>query len=52
MCIAECPRKNIRMSKLFNSNGHNYAEIISLDKCTHCALCCLMCPDVAIEISD
>ena len=38
------------MSELLNSGGHAYAEIIDLSECTACALCCQMCPEVAIQI--
>ncbi len=38
------------MSELFNSAGQHYAEIIDTDECTGCALCCQMCPDIAIRI--
>lgn len=48
--MAECPKGNIRMSQLLNNGGHSYAEIIDTDDCTGCALCCQMCPEVAIEI--
>jgi len=38
------------MSELLNSGGRTYAEIIDLSECTACALCCQMCPEVAIQI--
>ena len=38
------------MSELLNSGGHTYAEIIDLSECNRCALCCQMCPDLAIRI--
>ena len=38
------------MSELLNSGGHAYAEIIDLSDCNRCALCCQMCPDLAIRI--
>ena len=38
------------MSEILNSGGHTYAEIIDLSECNHCALCCQMCPDLAIRI--
>ncbi len=38
------------MSELLNSSGHACAEIIDLSECTACALCCQMCPEVAIQI--
>ncbi len=48
--MSECPRGNIRISELLNSGGHAYAEIVDLGECTACALCCQMCPEVAIQI--
>ncbi len=48
--MSECPRGNIRMSELLNSSGNTHAEIIDLSECTACALCCQMCPDLAIRI--
>ncbi len=51
LCVAECPRGNIRMSELLNEAGQSYAEIVNVDDCTGCALCCQMCPDLAISIS-
>ena len=38
------------MSELLNSSGHTYAEIIDLSNCNRCALCCQICPDLAIQI--
>ena len=52
LCVAECPRGNIRMSEIFNKSGHSFAEILDLNDCTGCALCCQMCPDMAIQIED
>ena len=51
LCVAVCPRANIRMSELFNEAGRHYAEIIDEADCTGCALCCQMCPDLAIQIN-
>jgi len=50
LCVSECPRGNIRMSELLNSGGQTYAEIIDLNECNCCALCCQIRPDLAIEI--
>jgi Pyruvate/2-oxoacid:ferredoxin oxidoreductase delta subunit len=40
------------MSDEANMQGHFYAEVVDTDDCTGCALCCQMCPDMAIEIKD
>jgi Fe-S-cluster-containing hydrogenase component 2 len=38
------------MSEIFNKSGNSFAEITDIENCTGCALCCQMCPDMAIEI--
>ena len=52
LCVAECPRGNIRMSEILNKTGSVYAEVIDEGNCNGCALCCQMCPDMAIEIRE
>lgn len=52
LCIAACPRNNIRMSDDLNEAGHPYAVIVDPANCTFCAMCGRMCPDLAIEIDD
>ncbi|OGF51432.1 MAG: hypothetical protein A2044_00150 [Candidatus Firestonebacteria bacterium GWA2_43_8] len=50
-CILYCNKKNLSLSKNFNTKGYVYAEFDDKDgKCNSCALCALMCPDAAIEV--
>ncbi len=51
LCAAACPLKIIALSKdRLNAKGFHPAEITAPEKCTKCASCAIMCPDVAIEI--
>jgi 2-oxoglutarate ferredoxin oxidoreductase subunit delta len=34
----------------FNSTGFFPATIVNMYKCTGCALCAVVCPEVAIEV--
>lgn len=52
LCVLVCPHDNIRISKELNDKGHTFAVLVDPEKCTHCALCGRMCPDMAIEIED
>ena len=52
LCVLVCPHGNIRMSTELNETGHPYAVLVDPAKCTYCALCGRMCPDMAIEIDD
>ena len=38
------------MAKHINSMGFHPATVVEQDKCTGCAFCARMCPDVAIEV--
>jgi 2-oxoglutarate ferredoxin oxidoreductase subunit delta len=49
-CIAFCPRQILVMSHDFNSRGVHFASVVDEEKCTGCAICGLVCPDVAIEV--
>ena len=52
LCILVCPHENIRMANDLNEKGHPYAVLVDPEKCSYCAMCGRMCPDVAIEIDD
>ncbi len=56
LCISFCPENLITISDELNQKGYYPAEFIEKDgkegdiKCTGCATCALVCPDVAIEV--
>lgn len=43
-------QKIIELDEEFNNQGYHPARLIDADKCTGCAMCAEMCPDVAIEV--
>ena len=47
-CVAVCPAHIIRPSGRFNRQGYEVME--TEGRCTGCASCALMCPDVAIRV--
>jgi 2-oxoglutarate ferredoxin oxidoreductase subunit delta len=49
LCVPQCPKQLIKMSKEMNEQG-SYSPIINKKKCVGCGLCYQMCPDLAIEI--
>ncbi len=51
ICIQNCPLGLLRLSPdRLNTKGYRPAEITDMDKCRACALCAIMCPDVAIKV--
>ncbi len=40
------------MSKLYTGSWRTYCPVTDLDKCTHCMICWIVCPDSAIEVKD
>ena len=49
-CIEACPMQVIAMTKQFNKVGYFTASPIAAGKCTGCAICANMCPEVAITV--
>jgi 2-oxoglutarate ferredoxin oxidoreductase subunit delta len=45
-----CPKKIIIVSRHINDMGYHPAAVEEQEKCTGCALCALICPDVVIEV--
>ncbi len=45
-----CPKGVIAIEKQFNKMGYFPAVQQAADKCTGCALCAQMCPEIAIEV--
>ena len=54
LCISVCPNDIIFISNELNQQGYYPAEIKKDEnpdkKCIACAMCALICPDIAIEV--
>lgn len=50
LCTIACSQKLIQLSSGFNLQGYTPARAASLEKCTGCAMCAEICPDVAIMV--
>jgi 2-oxoglutarate ferredoxin oxidoreductase subunit delta len=50
LCVHFCIKKLICLSDGLNSKGHHPGEFKDTGECTGCAVCAMMCPDVAIEV--
>ena len=52
LCIEFCPQKNITRSSKLNQKGYYPAQFEDSEenRCTGCAQCAIICPDVAIEV--
>ncbi len=40
------------MAKLYTGSWRTYCPVTDFDKCTHCMICWIVCPDSAIEVKD
>jgi len=52
LCVLVCPQRIIAMSEELNELGNPFAGLTEPARCTYCAACGRMCPDLAIEIED
>lgn len=50
LCIDACPMKLIIMTGLFNKAGYFIVANEQDEKCTGCAKCAAMCPEIAISV--
>jgi 2-oxoglutarate ferredoxin oxidoreductase subunit delta len=50
LCIYFCPKKVIVQSDRLNAAGYQSAEFKDNGGCTGCAVCAIVCPEVAIEV--
>ncbi len=50
LCIHFCPKKVIVRSEKLNAAGYQPAEYKDGVDCTGCAVCAIVCPEVAIEV--
>ena len=50
LCIAFCPKDAISESNDLNAAGYSPVLFLADGECTGCAICALVCPEVAIEV--
>jgi len=51
LCVDACPLGIMELdAEKITPKGYHPAHCIDLDKCTGCASCAMMCPDVAITV--
>ena len=50
LCVDECPKKLLKVSKETNSLGNHVVEFNDPNnECLGCAMCATRCPDLAIK---
>lgn len=49
-CVLSCPEGVLAIDREFNANGYFTAKAEHPGKCTGCAICAQICPDIAIEV--
>lgn len=52
LCVTECPKNVLEISNEINAKGYFPAFQARPEDCIFCAICCTMCPDVAIAITE
>jgi 2-oxoglutarate ferredoxin oxidoreductase subunit delta len=52
LCVSVCPKNVLEISKKVNAKGYFPAFQARPEDCITCAVCCTMCPDVAITITE
>jgi len=52
LCVIVCPKNVLEMSTEVSAKGYFPAYQARPEDCIYCALCCTMCPDVAITITE
>jgi len=52
LCVAVCPKKVLEISDEVSPKGYFPAYPARPEDCVFCTTCCIMCPDVAIEIEE
>jgi 2-oxoglutarate ferredoxin oxidoreductase subunit delta len=52
LCVAVCPKDVLEIGNEMNPKGYFPAYQARPDDCIFCAICCTMCPDVAITINE
>jgi 2-oxoglutarate ferredoxin oxidoreductase subunit delta len=52
LCVDVCPKNVLEIAKQVNAKGYFPAFQARPDDCIKCTICCIMCPDVAISITE
>ena len=52
LCVAACPKGVLEIGKEMNTKGYFPVVQGRPEECVFCAICCTMCPDVAITIHE
>lgn len=52
LCVSICPKNVLEISNRVNTKGYFPVFQARPEDCILCAMCCTMCPDVAITITE
>ena len=52
LCVNICPKNVLEISKQVNTKGYSPVYQARPEDCIFCSACCIMCPDVAITITE
>jgi len=52
ICVDVCPRKVLEVDQATFQRGHHPVLVVRLEDCTVCRQCELLCPDLAIIVSN
>jgi 2-oxoglutarate ferredoxin oxidoreductase subunit delta len=52
LCVAVCPKDVLELDREANTKGYFPAHQARPQDCIFCAMCGVMCPDVAIRIEE
>ena len=50
ICISFCPKDVISLSDKLNASGYLPVVFNDSGECTGCAICAVVCPEVAVEV--
>ena len=49
LCVHACPQQILAMGNEINARGYFFASVAEPQRGIGCRLCCITCPDVAIQ---
>ena len=52
LCVEVCPKHVLEISGEINTKGYYPVYQARPENCVFCSTCCIMCPDVAITITE